>query len=102
MDAGGWQAHDGLRSCMLRNMPRPNRERSIAAEDVLAVRIATERTSRGWSYERLAEAMTEVGCPIQGSAIFKIEKGEPRRRITVNELAALSQVWAIPMDRMVE
>lgn len=67
----------------------------------MALRIAREREMRGWSYERLATAMADVGCPIQGSAIYKIEKGEPRRRIAVNELAALSRVWAIPMDRLV-
>jgi transcriptional regulator with XRE-family HTH domain len=82
-------------------MPRPNRNRTIPAEDVLAVRIAAERSARGWTYEDVAEAMTEAGCPIQASAIYKIEKGEPRRRITVNELAALSAVWMIPMERLV-
>lgn len=82
-------------------MPRPNKGRTIPAESVLALRIAMERKARGWSYEQLADAMTEAGCPIQGSAIFKIEKGEPRRRIAVDELAALSLVWAIPMDKMV-
>ena len=82
-------------------MPRPNPERSIAAEARLALRVASERESRGWSYETLADRMTEAGCPINGSAIFRIEKGKPRRRITVNELAALSLIWAIPMDRLV-
>lgn len=86
---------------MLRNMPRPNRNRTIPAEDALAARIIVERTARAWTYADLADAMTGVGCPIQASAIYKIEKGEPRRRVTVNELAALSEVWAIPMDRLV-
>lgn len=83
-------------------MPRPNRNRTTRVEADLALRIANERTARGWSYERLAEAMTEVGCAIQPSALFKIEKGDPPRRITVNELAAFAEVWAIPMDRLID
>lgn len=83
-------------------MSRPNQPRTIDAEDRLADRIRIERAARGWTYEQTAEAMTNAGCPIQGSAIYKIEKGEPRRRVTVNELAALSLIWAIPMDRLVQ
>lgn len=85
---------------MLRNMPRPNQERTIEAERVLADRIGRERRARGWTYEQTAEAMTDAGCAIQASAIYKIEKATPPRRITVNELAALSLAWAIPMDRL--
>jgi transcriptional regulator with XRE-family HTH domain len=81
-------------------MPRPNKPRSIGAEDVLARRITKERTLRGWTLERLAAEMTAVGCPMQMSGIYKIEKGEPRRRITVDELVALSRLWAIPTDRL--
>ena len=93
---------DRGRGGSLRNMPRPNRDRTIGAETRLAERIAIERAARGWSYEQLAEAMSEVGCSIQPSAIYKIEKAEPRRRITVNELVALSDVWAIPVERLVQ
>jgi transcriptional regulator with XRE-family HTH domain len=73
----------------------------MTAEATLAERIRIERNARGWSYDQLASAMTEVGCSIQPSAIFKIEKGDPPRRITVNEFVALSEVWAIPLDRLV-
>lgn len=81
-------------------MPRPNKQRTVGAEDRLALRIATERQSRGWSYERLAEVMTEAGCSMTGSAIYRIEKGEPRRSIRVDELVTLSHIWAIPIDRL--
>jgi transcriptional regulator with XRE-family HTH domain len=73
----------------------------MTAEEVLARRIAHERAARGWSYQRMADAMSEVGCPIAASALFKIEKGTPRRRVTVDELAAIADLWAIPMDRLV-
>jgi hypothetical protein len=87
-------------SCRLRNMPRPKPEGSIGAEERLAFRIEQERRSRGWGYETLAAEMTAIGCPMNGSACFRIEKGAPRRRITVDELVALSHLWAIPVDRL--
>jgi len=40
---------------------------------------------------------------MQPSAIYKIEKGKPRRRsINVDELVTLSKLWAIPVDRLVQ
>jgi transcriptional regulator with XRE-family HTH domain len=81
-------------------MPRPNRTRSIASEDNLARRVAYEREQRGWSYAGLAQRMTAQGCAIDQSALYKIEKGTPRRRISVDELVALSEVFAIPVADM--
>lgn len=81
-------------------MARPNAPRSIGAEDNLADRIARERQLRGWSYETLAERMTNAGCSIQGSAIYKIEKGNPRRRITVDELLAFAKVFEVTLDNL--
>lgn len=74
-------------------MPRPNPLRSIGGEDNLAQRIKRERVARSLSYEALAKKMTAAGCPMQGSALFKIEKGEPRRTIAVDELLAFAQVF---------
>ena len=74
-------------------MPRPNPLRSLDSEDNLARRIAYERERRGWTYESTAKRMTDAGCPIQGSAIYKIEKGNPRRRISVDELVAFSTIF---------
>lgn len=79
-------------------MPRPNPGRSIASEADLAKRIAFERESRGLSYEGLASLMTAAGCAIQGSAIYKIEKGNPPRRVTVDELIALKEVFEVTTD----
>jgi transcriptional regulator with XRE-family HTH domain len=72
----------------------------IAAEAALARRIEYERTRRGMSYEGLATRMSRAGCPIQPSAIYKIEKGDPPRRITVDELAALARVFEMSMDEL--
>lgn len=79
-------------------MPRPNAARTIASESNLARRIAFERDARGLSYEALATLLTDAGCAIQGSAIYKIEKGVPPRRVTVDELVALSAVFGMSLD----
>lgn len=76
-------------------MPRPNRARSMASESNLAARIAYERSRRGLSYEALAKLMTDAGCAIQGSAIYRIEKGDPPRRVAVDELVALADVFGV-------
>lgn len=77
-------------------MPRPNQPRDVFAEDHLAQRIQLEREKRGWTYEGLAKRMTDVGCPINQSALYKVEQAKPRRRITVDELVALARVFDIP------
>lgn len=79
-------------------MPRPNRERQIGHESALAARIAFERESRGMSYEGLASRMEQAGCAINGSAIYKIERAEPPRRITVDEFIAFARVFELPIE----
>lgn len=74
-------------------MPRPNQPRAIASEQTVARRVAAEREERGMSYDGLASRMTAAGCAINASALYKIEKGSPPRRITVDELVAFSRVF---------
>ena len=81
-------------------MPRPNPPRALQSEENLARRIAYERENRGWTYEGIAKRLTEVGCPIQGSAIYKIEKGIPRRRISVDELVGFASVFELDIDEL--
>jgi transcriptional regulator with XRE-family HTH domain len=81
-------------------MPRSNQPRSLQSEDNVARRIAQERARLGWSYEGLAERMTLVGCPIQPSGLYKIEK--QGRRITVAELVAFSLVFATDVVELLE
>jgi transcriptional regulator with XRE-family HTH domain len=82
-------------------MPRVNPLRTLANERNLARRIAFERERRGWSYEGTAARMTAAGFPIQASAIFKIEKGQPPRRITVDEAVGFAAVFDIPLAELV-
>jgi transcriptional regulator with XRE-family HTH domain len=76
-------------------MPRPNRPRTMRSEASLARRIEYERQRRGWSLEGLSKRLTDAGCAIQASAIYKIEKGDPPRRIAVDELVALAAVFDV-------
>jgi hypothetical protein len=46
--------------------------------------------------------MTDAGCAIDQSALYKIEKGNPRRHIQVDELIAFSKVFAVPIDELLE
>jgi transcriptional regulator with XRE-family HTH domain len=81
-------------------MPRPNKPREVLAEEHVARRIVAERDARGWTNDGLAARMTAVGCPMSGSAIFKIEKAQPRRRIVVDELVAFATVFGITVEDM--
>jgi transcriptional regulator with XRE-family HTH domain len=83
-------------------VPRVNPNRSLANEENLARRIAHEREARGWSYEGIAERLTRAGYPIHASAVFKIEKGKPARRVTVDELVGFATVFEIPIGDMLE
>lgn len=74
-------------------MPRQSRERGTGTEASLAKRVEFERKEHGLSHEALAKKMTDAGCKIQGSAIYKIEKADPPRRITVDELTAFAEVF---------
>jgi len=80
------------------DMARPNLGRTLEGESNLARRVEIERRSRGWSYAALAEAMTRAGCTINASAIYKIEKGDPPRKITVDELLALAEVFDVEVE----
>lgn len=79
-------------------MPRVTRNRQVGAEANLAARIQFERTGRGWSYETLAKQMTDAGCPITASALHRVEKGQPPRRVTVDELVTLASIFDLAVS----
>jgi transcriptional regulator with XRE-family HTH domain len=87
-------------------MPPRNKPRHVYAEENLARRIASEREARGWTYDGLAARMTAAECPIDQSAIYKIERGykvegtkaPARRRISVDELIGFSRVFGIGVE----
>lgn len=79
-------------------MPRPNSERTIMVERSLATRIAYERNKRGLTYEALAQQLTDLGCPVQPSAIQKIEKSG--RRIVVDEAVAFAAAFEMGLEEL--
>lgn len=76
-------------------MARPNLPRTVMVERHLAGKIAYERRRRELTYEALARLLTDAGCPIQASAIQKIEKGG--RRIVVDEAVAFAMVFDVSL-----
>lgn len=82
-------------------MPRPKPARKLISEQNVAERVAYEREQRGWSYAGLAQRLTAVGCAIDPSALYKIEKADPPRRITVDELVGLSEVFGLTLTELV-
>lgn len=81
-------------------MRDPRLLQTLASEEALAKRVAYEREQRGWSYEALAKRMTAAACPINQSSIYKIEKGQPRRRVTVDELLGFSTVLGLDVAEL--
>ncbi|GGJ72908.1 helix-turn-helix domain-containing protein [Glutamicibacter ardleyensis] len=77
-------------------------DRYIHAETDLANYIRELREDREWTYSDLSKRMLEVGCPIDKSSLQKIEKGQPRRKIAVNELVAFSRVFNEPVSSLLE
>ena len=83
-------------------MPRQNQPRSMNVEEFVARRIEVERRSHNWSYETLAKRMAQVGCVIQPSAIQRIEKGDPPRKISVDEAVAMAKVFKLSLEEFLQ
>jgi transcriptional regulator with XRE-family HTH domain len=81
-------------------VPRTGPPRTIDAETNLARRVKTERDRRGWTLETVARRMTALGCPLSASALSKVERQDPPRRITANELAAFALVFETSADNL--
>jgi transcriptional regulator with XRE-family HTH domain len=78
----------------------PRATGSLGSSRSLARRIAYEREQRGWKQATLARQMTDAGFEMMQSTISKFERTDNPRRITVDELAAFSQVFGIRADQL--
>ena len=67
----------------------------MSAEAQVAARLKWERERRHWSMAEVARRMADAGCPVNQTAIYKIEKGNPRRTISLNEAHALAEVFGL-------
>lgn len=74
-------------------MPRPKPQRAIGGETNLAQRISRELAARGWPPAELARRMTEAGCPIGTSSVYKILDEKKPRTISLDEFIALAAVF---------
>jgi transcriptional regulator with XRE-family HTH domain len=74
-------------------MVEKTEQQALDAEEFLARTIERLRTGADWTYAELSQRMADAGCPIERSSLQKIERGRPRRKITVNELVAFSRVF---------
>lgn len=79
-------------------MPRPKPARSIGEEENLARRIRRELQLRNWTPAELAQRMTDAGCAIGTSSVYKILDEEKPRAISVDEFVAVSKVFNISTD----
>jgi transcriptional regulator with XRE-family HTH domain len=82
-------------------MPRTTPNRTIGGDRTVARRVAEEREARGWTLEVLSRRMEEAGCPIHLTALHKLEKGRPQRRVTVDELVAFSNVFEVAVEDLI-
>lgn len=69
-------------------------------EDVVAARVQAERIARGWSTATVAEKMTALGYPMNQSAVWRIESGEPRRRINLDEAVGFSVLFEVDLESL--
>ncbi|MFC5832782.1 helix-turn-helix domain-containing protein [Nonomuraea insulae] len=73
------------------------------SENNVALRVAWEMRRRGWSQERMAQELTNVGCPTHQSAISKIINAKvdgSRRTISVDEAIAMARVFGVPLAEL--
>lgn len=76
--------------------------RRLFAEAFVAVHVERAMQERDMTYQELSHAMATAGAPLSISSIHRMLKGQPRRRIHVNELVALSQVLHIPLADLMQ
>ena len=72
----------------------------LYSEGNAAARIALERETRGWSTTELAARMTKAGIPMNQTAVWRMENGTPRRKITLDEALGFSRVFEIPLEEL--
>lgn len=72
----------------------------LYSEGNAAARIALEREVRGWSTTELADRMTKAGVTMNQTAVWRIENGKPRRKITLDEALGFSRVFEIPLEEL--
>lgn len=81
-------------------MPKARRQSTIYAEQNAVRRLAAERDARAIPVRRLAEMLTDEGCPMHASAVSDTLNGA--RKLSVDELVAFARVLDVPLTELVE
>ncbi|GAA2103552.1 hypothetical protein GCM10009759_39050 [Kitasatospora saccharophila] len=68
------------------------------SEEHAAERVRLEREYLGWSTGELAKRMTAAGYPMNQSSVWRIESGEPRRRINLDEAIGFAKVFGLTLE----
>lgn len=74
----------------------------MMSEGNLARRISWEMEQRGWSQERVAKEMTNVGYPLHQSSVSKIinPKDGKRRSISVDDAIGFAKIFGVTLDNL--
>jgi transcriptional regulator with XRE-family HTH domain len=64
-----------------------------------AIRIRIARLNLGMTHQRLSKLLTDAGCPLSPSGVWKVESGY-RANITVDEAVAFAKVLRMPIERL--
>ncbi|MFJ8308764.1 MULTISPECIES: helix-turn-helix transcriptional regulator [unclassified Streptomyces] len=72
----------------------------LYSEGNVAARVALEREVRGWSTTELAERVTKAGVKLNQTAVWRIENGNPRRRINLDEALGFARVFELPLEEL--
>lgn len=76
-------------------------EQTQPVSDVIRRRIREHRQTRGMSLQRLADAMTERGFPLNKSQMSKVETGTEDRPFKIEELFAFADALRVPFVELV-
>ncbi len=70
--------------------------RAVTIQHVMGARLREHRTTAGWSQQRLAEAMVDLGHDTWSRVtVAEAEAGE-RRRISIEEMLSLAALFGVP------
>jgi transcriptional regulator with XRE-family HTH domain len=64
-----------------------------------ATRIKIARLNLGMTHHRLSTLLTDAGCPMSTSGVWKVESGY-RANLTVDEAVAFARVLRMPIERL--
>jgi transcriptional regulator with XRE-family HTH domain len=76
-------------------VPKKTTPRVPGPDDWAAARIRHERELRGWSTAELARRVTESGVPLRQQQVWQIESGDPPRKLSVGEAAAIASIFGL-------